>query len=44
MDILRHLPDKTTRRKTLKWFSSPVGDANKIRDFHEPAVFLHDPI
>ena len=24
--------------------SNPVGDANKILDFHEPAVFLHDPI
>ena len=24
--------------------SNPVGDANKIKDFHKPAVFLHDPI
>jgi hypothetical protein len=24
--------------------SNPVGDANKIKDFHEPGAFLHDPI
>jgi hypothetical protein len=24
--------------------SNPVGDANKIIDFHKPAVLLHDPI
>ena len=24
--------------------SNPVGDANEIIDFQEPAVFLHDPI
>jgi hypothetical protein len=24
--------------------SNPVGDANKIKDFRKPAVFLHDPI
>jgi hypothetical protein len=24
--------------------SNPVGDANKIKEFREPAVFLHDPI